>query len=621
VTFLPIVERELRVAARKRSTFWLRVACAVVGLVIGSACMLLTRVRGLGTAQMGDVLFNVITWLSVAAVLCAGLFFTSDCLSEEKREGTLGFLFLTDLRGYDVVLGKLLATSLRAFYGLLAVFPILAVTLLLGGVTGAQFWKTSLALLNALVCSLAAGLAVSAMSRDSQKALGATLLVLLLFVGGGPLGDVIMGLVKGGHTKPLWSLSSPGYAFVSAGDWGRSLYWRGLMISQGVAWLLFVLACALVPRTWQEKHAKPASATKSWPYSWRYGGAKRRGSLRRKLLGRDPVLWLACRERWQSLLIWAMAILVAAGFIAVLISTLPREAWMVWGYVGGLFTLLLYLWAASQSCRFFLEARRSGMTELLLAAPLDEKQIVRGHWRALLRMFLVPVLILLSVHVAGSALSQISMRRMYAQIGASASGSTSTNSSGVVVYSTSVTSTNAARSSAMLNSGPATERLVTVLLAGLAAAASTAGNLVALCWFGMWMGMTSKSANLATLKTILFVQIIPALVIYVASAFLMMAVMMPYLWKLTQTKSPTASFPWMTWYPLLSVALGATLSLAKDIGFFVWSRKKLFSSFREEAARSLGQPRFAAPPILQPIAAPPVTTVQPYPLFPGTGKE
>ena len=36
MTFLPIVERELRVSARKRSTFWLRVVFAIVGLVKGA---------------------------------------------------------------------------------------------------------------------------------------------------------------------------------------------------------------------------------------------------------------------------------------------------------------------------------------------------------------------------------------------------------------------------------------------------------------------------------------------------------------------------------------------------------------------------------------------------------
>ena len=41
----------------------------------------------------------------------------------------------------------------------------------MGGVTGAQFWETTLALVNALFCSLAAGMFVSAISRDPQKAM------------------------------------------------------------------------------------------------------------------------------------------------------------------------------------------------------------------------------------------------------------------------------------------------------------------------------------------------------------------------------------------------------------------------------------------------------------------
>jgi hypothetical protein len=320
------------------------------------------------------------------------------------------------------------------------------------------------------------------------------------------------------------------------------------------------------------------------------------------------VLWLACRERWQSLAVWAMAILVVAGFIAALTSALPREVWMIWSSVGGLLTLLLYLWAASQSCRFFLEARRSGLTELLLAAPLDERRIVRGHWRALLRMFLVPVLILLSVHVAGSALSQISMRRMYSQIGASTSTSTSTNSSGTIVFSTSINKTNAPKWSAMVNSASAVEQFATVLLAGLAAALSTAGNLIALCWFGMWMGMTSRTANLATLKTILFVQIIPMLVISFASSILIMAVMAPTFVKGLRPGASPRSFSWMTWYPLIGAAVSCFLALAKDIGFILWSRKKLYSSFREQAAQTFDQRRFIAPPVLQPISAPPLIT-------------
>jgi len=113
MNFLPIVSRELRIAARKRSTIWLRVAAPVIGLAIAGLFMLVNGLRGAGTAEIGNVLFYVLAWMCLAAGLSAGLFLTSDCLSEEKREGTLGLLFLTDLRGYDVALGKLLARMHR----------------------------------------------------------------------------------------------------------------------------------------------------------------------------------------------------------------------------------------------------------------------------------------------------------------------------------------------------------------------------------------------------------------------------------------------------------------------------------------------------------------------------
>ena len=77
----------------------------------------------------------VFTGVGVVAfgfALLSGLFLTSDCISEEKREGTLGLLFLTDLTGYDVVFGKLAATSLHVFYAMVAIFPVLAIPLLMG---------------------------------------------------------------------------------------------------------------------------------------------------------------------------------------------------------------------------------------------------------------------------------------------------------------------------------------------------------------------------------------------------------------------------------------------------------------------------------------------------------
>ena len=297
MTFLPIVDRELRVAARKRNTFWVRIIAALVALVIGAGFLTMSHALEFATAHIGGALFGVLTWMSLAAALSAGLFFTSDCLSEEKREGTLGFLFLTDLRGYDVVLGKLLATSLRGCFALLAIFPILATTLLMGGVTGAQFWKTLLALVNALFCSLAAGLFVSALSRDSQKALSGTLLVMLLLLVGAPLVDNVLGAVTGRGYQPVLSLASPGYVFVQAGRWAGNLYWSSLAVSQAGAWTLLGLTCMLIPRTWQQGRAKHSGTPGGWAYAWRFGSAKRRAALRQKLLNRHQIGRASCRER------------------------------------------------------------------------------------------------------------------------------------------------------------------------------------------------------------------------------------------------------------------------------------------------------------------------------------
>jgi ABC-type transport system involved in multi-copper enzyme maturation permease subunit len=600
MTFLPIVERELRVAARKRSTFWLRSVAASLALIIGAACLWLFTVSGFGSSGPGGMVFNAIMWLFVCAALAAGLFFTSDSLSEEKREGTLGFLFLTDLRGYDVVAGKLLATSLRGFFPLLAFFPILATTLLMGGVTGGQFWKTSVALLNALFFSLAAGLFISAISRDSQRALTATFFLMLWFIFAGPVADATIAYAAGRGIRPVFSLSSPGYVFQSAGGWGRTFFWPGFFTTQAIAWLLFAFACLLIPRTWQQRAGKAAVAAKTRGYAWRYGNAARRLKLRNKLLPLNPVLWLASRERWQLVGMWVIALLVVC-LVASVVLEAPRQTWMALTYPVGFFMLLLYLGASSQSCRFFVEARNTGLIELLLATPLSERKIVLGQWRALVRTFAIPVFIILALQLVASGLSHVSMRRGMAAAMASAAAAskaaagTNTNSSTTVVVGPATGPTVVSPLSGRIT---AQEWLTTGATAVATLATSTA-NLVALCWFGMWMGMTSRNANLATLKTFLFVQIIPFIVITFGSSMTIGLLLMPYLWK-TGASSSTG---FMVWYPFLSNLLMALLFLAKDLGFFILSRKNLYSSFREFAIRSVSPPVVAIPP---PIPAPPV---------------
>jgi len=173
MTFLPIVDRELRVTARRPGIYRLRLAVALTAMFLAGIIFVVNL--GAPQHQLGRHLFEGLSVFSIIYCLFSGRISTADCLSEEKREGTLGLLFLTDLKGYDVVLGKLAATSVSAFYGLLAALPVLAVPLLLGGITNAEFWRVALVLVNTFLLSLAIGIFGSALSRDARRAMAANL--------------------------------------------------------------------------------------------------------------------------------------------------------------------------------------------------------------------------------------------------------------------------------------------------------------------------------------------------------------------------------------------------------------------------------------------------------------
>jgi len=564
-TSLPIVERELRIAARKKSTFWVRIIAAFTGVTIAGGILVLqlafSKSGGGGFGiQLGSVLFSILTWMSLAAALSAGVFFTSDCLSEEKREGTLGFLFLTDLRGYDVVFGKLLATSLRGFFALLSIFPVLAITFMLGGVTGEAFWKTMLALANALFFSLAIGMLVSAMSRDSQRALIATVLVMLLFNLAGPVMDGVMVAAYGKSFGTTFSLGSPWFVFMSVGTFTSDAFWQGLVVTQIIAWLCLVAACLLLPRSWQEKKLATTSVARDWSYTLKFGGVKSRERLRQLLMTPNPVVWLACRERWQPAIMWAIALLTVAGVIAILTRTAGGLFDMTNYFVGGLMAVIFYLWVSSQSCRFLVDARKSGLLELLLSSPLKDGQIVRGQWNGLKRQFGWPVFIYLAAQLTGAVYTQLTTNmNVFAMIQNAALGK------------------------------------VFAVISTVLGTVVVLANLITLAWFGMWMGLASRNTNLATLKTLLFVQIIPWFVITFVSTLGLSLLMMTM--AMSGAQAPTSLGPTFgAWFTALYSVVPLVLTLLKDVAFTMWARKKLHNSFRERATQAIMPVRLTAPP-------------------------
>jgi ABC-type transport system involved in multi-copper enzyme maturation permease subunit len=400
--FLPIVARELRVAARRRGTYGLRLLAAAAALAV-TFCLSLFPPPGQPPVLMGKSLFTALSIMAFAYALLIGPFITADCLSSEKRDGTLGLLFLTDLRGFDVVLGKWAATSLSGFYGLVAVLPALAIPLVIGGVTPGEYGRTALAVVNAILFSLTAGIFVSALSHDQTKAtLGSLILVLTL---SGLLPGLMVLLFSGflgrgiGGFPPV-AMASPVYAGQFAADAmfrsNPGLFWISLGTVHGLCWLFVVGAVLVVTRVWRREPAEPE---KSGLWLLRLGRTKRWQRRLRRRLARNPVYALAGRHRWPHWVFWVLVGIVTVNIYWLTFGARRNPA--LYSFHLHFSTAMYFInrvWIAAMACRFFVEARRNNALELLLTTPLQVRTIVRGRRRALWRLFFFPVLAIGLLH-------------------------------------------------------------------------------------------------------------------------------------------------------------------------------------------------------------------------------
>jgi ABC-type transport system involved in multi-copper enzyme maturation permease subunit len=568
MTFLPIVERELRLAARKWASFWIRMAAALVTCFIGGAFLLFTSFGVVPPNSVGSGLFSLLTWLAFIVACVAGIFFTSDSISEEKREGTLGLLFLTDLRGHDVVLGKLVSNSLRSAYGLLATFPIVALALIMGGVTGGQFWRTVLALLLTLGFSLTMGMCLSSLTTDGRKSLGGTLLVVLLACIGAPVADQVWAVIETRGFQPFLSWASPGFLFVHA-ETGRAEFWTAAATCAGLSLVALGVACWFTPRGWQEARRETHSGGKGWLYSLKYGSEQLRERRRQKLLPLNPVLWFCGRLRWRG---GAVSVALVAALL-VMVALLSDRDWQEAAIGVGLGVSLLlawvmYFWMASESARFFVESRRNGALELLLSTPLKGRDIVAGLRGALWRLFLLPVLLLAALQMTGVLAMLLKMRSVRQEELAFALV-------GVPFFGI----------------GGGLFNIITRLV-----------DLLALGWVGVWMGLTARNANLAVLKTLLFVQVLP----WLASAFISPFMMMPMMFF-----AGVAGSAGQQWLLVVPMVLSELLWIGKDVIFIRWAQSRLETDLRILALPDSA--RVWAPPAPPPLPVAPTGTARAEP--------
>jgi ABC-type transport system involved in multi-copper enzyme maturation permease subunit len=439
MNLLPVIERELRVQARLPFTYWMR-SLATGGLLL--SCFYFARLDGQGVnMDSGGALFGYMNTALFGCIWVMVPMLAADCISRERREGTLGLLFLTPLKPYDIVLSKGMAHGLRALTLWLAVLPALTIPFLLGGISWREAVLAGLNDFDALCLALAAGILGSAAARAWHRSLLAALLFAVFFMGvfltvnaicvsasqaaspafSGTWYPYPSARVRGGYMTMLfytahgmnssWSAlllatdqgGTLGEALAAMGPAGQREFLRlgvaGAFLAMLALLFAILLAAQSVKRSWREEP----------PPWWRNRLSQilctpvlavdfLRRWMRRKL-ERNPIGWLETRTWSGRLVTWS--------WFGVMIS-LYSVAFSDLGNLGGLSIMqvfervmawLLILSMAMSAAGSFRRERETGVLELLLVSPMREGQIIGGRLRGLWGQFLPALVILIGVWI------------------------------------------------------------------------------------------------------------------------------------------------------------------------------------------------------------------------------
>ncbi|MEY2409614.1 MAG: hypothetical protein QOF48_2284 [Verrucomicrobiota bacterium] len=415
MALLPIIKRELLSESRHAFTYWLRFYGAAALLVVGGLVFL----DGHLPSSAGGKLFQSLHLTLFVSIWIIAALMTADCISRERREGTLGLLFLTPLRPIEVVAAKGFAHGLRALSVCIAAIPALVVPFLMGGVSWRHVTAAVLINLSALCWALAAGILASSICRRMTRALVLTAILeavgFLVFVRlqGAALISAASASAWWPRSADRWDFESWSHAgglAISRTDQVMSLFSKAGSPSFVSRWLLLlggvvvasILVCFIsawiaainIRSAVREKGPSVAMAKVEKEFCT---PAFALGFFRcwmRRILERNPVGWLE-RRTWQGRLVtWS--------WIAVMVS-------FIIGGVGQGFSdgdqfqalMRLVSWLLIASVTFtaagsLRRERESGVIELLLVSPLSVAQIIGGRLRGIGGQFLPATILLVA---------------------------------------------------------------------------------------------------------------------------------------------------------------------------------------------------------------------------------
>ncbi len=579
VVLPPVLQRELLVRARRGSTPWIRLGIYLMALMLVALltipAMMMGSITGGGMGG-GRVVFEPLRYLLLVYALFEGSRCVAAAIPDERRDGTLGFLFLTNLRSWEVLLGKTAGGALSAFYGAMVVAPLFVIPLLLGGVTGGEVFRSLVTLFSGLLLAIGCGTVASAFCLTTLPAILLGLgLTALLSTGPLILGTLVAFAVGGGSETHWSGWLSPFTSTLLGNDaaYYRSPepFWWSILLQLSTAVLLALLASWRLAANWRDGSvlaaprepklritaaAAPTTRLRREEALPKWLSGMGTTPLARTLGGRINL------RRWIVVLVGLQLLITVPAFIAMFVG--GTSGAMIAGilqiplFFAGLASQLILIYTA---CRIFSDARHTGEMEILLTSPVTDRELVTTLWH-LLRNGLVWVF---GVMVLGAVVGFLG------------------------------------RETSPAFAGAQTEPVWASVLTLVFTLASEALHLVGIVWAAMWFGVKTTRTSGAMIKTFVLVVVVTGLVKWL----IFFCIQIPLLFGGVVTRGTPPS-----WLMSMMVAYPAVIGGILSFLWYLWARKRLFTQFRqivtETETRSLWidrlETRLVPPPLPASIA-------------------
>lgn len=183
----PIFNREALTVPRHSRHYLLR--SLYLGLLLVTGVTFWQTLYGWGkSVTLGDyshfgvLFFQLLSFLQLTLVIFFSSLFAAASVAQEKDRRTFILLLMTDLRNYELVLGKLLGSLMQISILLIASLPILGATVLLGGTTFLQVIDAFLVLAGSALAAGSLGCLIALWRDRTFQTLAVTVLGIVLYL-------------------------------------------------------------------------------------------------------------------------------------------------------------------------------------------------------------------------------------------------------------------------------------------------------------------------------------------------------------------------------------------------------------------------------------------------------